>query len=633
MHGAREGKSPTPVFDPGFYLRLVDNDPKALADPLAHYLTFGITEDKPPCSWFDPRYYREKYSARLAGLYPFEHYLSNGVYEGLYVSDLVETLPHKPVISLIVPVYNVDASLLNNCINSVLYQSYPHWEICLADDGSTRSGLTEQLEAWGRRDSRIKVIFSKSNRGISAASNAAAEKATGEFLGFLDNDDELASDCLYEIVKTINTTQADLLYTDEELIGDDGRRFTSFRKPVFNEELLLSHNYVTHFVAVSRDLFNSISGFRSELDGAQDFDLMLRLSRVAEKITHIPKILYRWRTTPTSTSINHNQKTYAQEAGKKALQDFLNSINPKAVVTGTDTNYFYRIKYPLREEPVTVLIWCEPTTGIADHYDQLKQNTDYGNCQFWLIYADSDKPELPANSYEKEPLTERVFRMRIPPGTSRARAMDLAVQLVDSDYLVFLDDSIKAVEQDWLKELIARFQATGVLAVCGRVSSNDGDGPSYTIPDLSNSSPYYFMSFITLSSRHANGIHCPQTLMFCPWDVCALRKKDYVRLGGFAYDEFPALFAMTDLALRAEQAGHTVVYTPYSRLLCSDYNFENRMVEDTELETEMQRFKIKYHDTLMNIDAFYNPGLLEQHEINRDVFRHWLTGQNKPVMP
>jgi len=632
LYGAREGKSPIPVFDPDFYLDLVKNDPQAQPDPLAHYLTFGIPEDKPPCHWFDAVYYRDKYSGYLGGLYPLEHYLRKGVHEGVYVSEDVAKLTFKPVISLIVPVFNVASSMLNNCIKSVLYQQYPHWQLCLADDGSTRSGLKEELEAWCKRDSRITVVFSTQNRGISIASNDASSQATGEYLGFLDNDDELAPDCLYEVVKSINTTHADLVYTDEELIGDDGRRFTAFRKPQFNLELLLSHNYITHFVAVSRELFNSISGFRSEFDGAQDYDLMLRLSRIAKIIVHIPKILYYWRTTKTSTSVNHNQKCYAQAAGKNALQDYLDNDNGDGVAAETEINYFYRIKYPPVDKSVTVVIWCEQPDEQFEHYIELKRNTGCKHCQFWLISIDPSKPAFPF-SYEQKQLAEGVLSIRLPADTRKARALHHAVERAETDYIGFLEESAVAVEPNWLDELVARIQTSGIMAVCGRVAFPHGDGPSFAVPEISDSSPRYFLSFITSSSRHVNGIHCPQSLLFCPWDVCVISKSTYMTLGGFDYDAFPSLFAMTDLGLRAAQTGQNIIYTPYSRVICREKQENSTIDSDLSLEEELFRFQKKWHDTLVNSESFYNSGLLIEHDISQEAFRNWLTGTVKSVMP
>ncbi len=196
-----------------------------------------------------------------------------------------------------VPVYNVDPAHLNSCIRSVLYQSYPHWELCLADDCSTDPRIRPLLAEWTATDSRIKVTSLAENSGISAATNAAASLAGGSWLAFLDNDDELSPDALQIVVERINRTPGDLYYSDEDLIGADGRRFSVFRKPGYNGELLLCHNYVTHWVVTKKILYDQIGGCDSACDGAQDLDLFLKLSEQAENIIHIPQVLYHWRAS------------------------------------------------------------------------------------------------------------------------------------------------------------------------------------------------------------------------------------------------------------------------------------------------------------------------------------------------
>ena len=237
-YGRHEGKSPSPVFDPVYYQKTYVDRIDVQKDPLAHYLKTGEQEGLRPCAWFDPVYYRQTY-LKDASSSALGHFLSEGVYRGDYPNREVQELPGKPIISLIVPVYNVAAHHLNNCIRSVLYQSYPHWQLCLADDCSTSPHVRPLLEEWAAKDGRITVTFLDENLGISGATNTAAALATGDFLGFLDNDDELAPECLFRIVETITTSGADLLYTDEDLIGEDGSRFSAFYKPDYNPELLL----------------------------------------------------------------------------------------------------------------------------------------------------------------------------------------------------------------------------------------------------------------------------------------------------------------------------------------------------------------------------------------------------------
>ena len=319
--GYRERKSPSPLFDAVFYVKAY-----GLAtdiDPYDHFLRSLSVEERQPCSWFDPNFYRQTYLTGKEGIPAFKHYLQSGRKDGLYPNRKCSLLADKPVISIVVPVYNVEIAHLNNCIRSVFYQSYPHWQLCLADDCSTDQRIRLVLSEWASSDTRIKVVFLAENVGIAAATNAAAQLAEGRYLAFLDNDDELAPEALQTIAQAINNTPAGLYYSDEDLIGADGRQFSIFRKPGYNRELLLCHNYVTHLVVTERLLFEKVGGCAEEFNGAQDLDLFLKLSEQAETVLHIPEVLYHWRASETSTSINHGKKQYADEAGRQSIANAL----------------------------------------------------------------------------------------------------------------------------------------------------------------------------------------------------------------------------------------------------------------------------------------------------------------------
>ncbi|EKD35767.1 MAG: glycosyl transferase family 2, partial [uncultured bacterium] len=395
MFGIHEKKSPCPLFDPIFYLETYKM--REGEDPFAHYLRNEQAEDRRPCSWFDPFFYRQKYlAAGPEQVSPLKHYLQQGLRDKLYPNRNVAELGEKPLISVVVPVYNVSPAQLNNCIRSVLYQSYPHWELCLADDCSTHAEIRPLLEQWRESDSRIKVIFLPENGGISAATNAAAAVAGGSYLAFLDNDDELGPDALFSFARAIGSQGADLLYSDEDLIGADGTRFSVFRKPGFNRELLLCHNYITHCVVAKKSLYEKVGGCASELNGAQDLDLFLKLSEQAGRIIHIPEILYHWRASETSTSINHSQKGYADEAGRKSVASSLARRGIAATVNCTELKYFYRARRSLAGGlSVTVLVhWRRPIGDLNPWLARLIGTAGYDIMQLVIAVDDAvDSPD------------------------------------------------------------------------------------------------------------------------------------------------------------------------------------------------------------------------------------------------
>ena len=224
------------------------------------------------------------------------------------------------------PVYNVEEKWLQ-CVSSLQNQYYENWELCLADDASPSEHIKPMLEKYKELDQRIKVIYREENGHISEATNSALSIATGDFIGFMDNDDELAPQALYEVVKALNTDPTiDFLYTDEDKITENGRRFNAFYKSDWNPELILNHNYITHFVVVKRDLLEKVGGLNSAYNGAQDYDFVLRATEQAMKIKHIPGMMYHWRAIESSTALNPESKGYAYVAGQKRSKRRRNAV-------------------------------------------------------------------------------------------------------------------------------------------------------------------------------------------------------------------------------------------------------------------------------------------------------------------
>ena len=610
LHGALAGKSPIPVFDPVFYSQQLQGQTDDCTDPLLHYLSAGEKSGLAPCVHFDPSHYRSSCQSGRNDISSLAHYLSKGVFRKCEVNEDIVSLQQKPIVSIIVPVYNPKPEFLNNCIRSVLFQTYPHWELWLVDDFSTEDETRDILVSWASRDQRINCLFNDRNNGIAATTQRGVSHANGEYIGFLDNDDELAPDCLFRIIKKINDGAGEIFYTDEDLIGDDGSRHAVFCKPSFNRALLYSHNYITHFVVVTRTLIDRYGGLNSEFDGAQDYDLILRLTSHATEICHIPRILYHWRAVETSTSISHQRKPYAHEAGKKALQNILQRNNREMQVVDTDLNYHYSIRIELSEEPQVVVVVPEGLD--PEQRKQLAEQTHYTNCTIRQVPID-----IGAGLASRQADSLPVFSFN---------SLQHIIGDTPADFISILGYGAPRISPGWLGELVSKATLEEDIAiVCGRVSYAGEDGPSFAVPDLGNRGVSYFRSFVANGSRHACGLHNLQYVNGCDINICLIHRNSLLELGGFDLEPFPRFFTMLDLCYRVLCCGKKILYTPDAVVSYDDTLFHDG-VEYDEAEKEKYNFQQRHREQLAALDKWYNFGLLATHGISRDEFLKWLTG-------
>ncbi len=627
MFGCREQKSPSPLFDPVFYAKTYGIE--TCADLFGHYLRHSRQDDRQPCSWFDPRFYRETY---LDGLddppAPLQHFLETGLAGRLYPNREVQELPEKPILSVVVPVYNVDPADLNTCIRSVLYQSYPHWELCLADDCSTDSRIRPLLSQWQAADSRIKVTRLAENSGISAATNAAARLAGGSWLAFLDNDDELRPDALQIVAARINHAPGDLYYSDEDLIGADGRRFSVFRKPGFNGELLLCHNYVTHWVVTKKALYDRVGGCASAFDGAQDLDLFLKLAEQAKNILHIPQVLYHWRASATSTSIAHGQKTYADQAGRAAVAAALARRGESAEVLFTDLKFYYRAKRKVGSGiSVTVIVYCNhEEKDFVPWLTALLAAPDFTIGQLLLLVANPALGEVAVALGRSHGIDSTCHFT--PDSLGPARAFDAALNRSTGDLVAFVNTPAM-VGAGWLAALVEYGQLPEIGMVGGRIDYPAGHPDLVTpIPDCRIATPGYYARFLSDCSTLMNGRHCPQEVLFVKGELCLAKTAELRAEGGLNCTDFPHLFAFHDLSCRLRGLGRKNIYTPYCRAAITAGGGLRMGAAAAELHREHLRFRAKWLDLLLQGDPFYNTGILADGGHSVAEYQTWLTGNS-----
>lgn len=424
--GARDGYNPNRWFDSSWYLQANPDVSRLSMNPLSHYVKQGAKKLRAPSPLFDVKWYTKKYpESLLNGDTALGYYLAH--HDGQSVpsdfeyfewvkqfdsfndavrvelTEACQKLNRRPRISVVMPVFNTDPVWLRRAIDSVREQVYSDWELCISDDASTDPRMREILQEYAAADSRIKVVFRTKNGHISANSNTALELASGEFVALLDCDDELPPAALYWVADTVNRIpDVCLIYSDEDKIDEDGRRFQPYFKPDWNESLMLSQNMFSHLGVFRRDLVHKVGGFREGFEGSQDHDLVLRCAaRVkTNQIAHIPRVLYHWRAIKGSTAAPEgvSAKPYATSAGICAIEHFLSQKNIAATVEPA-MQQFYQIRYKeLAHVPRIV------GASSQDRFGDLIAETD----EFLCVMRDGMKPK------STQSLTELLSRFAIP---------------------------------------------------------------------------------------------------------------------------------------------------------------------------------------------------------------------------
>ena len=385
-----------------------------------------------------------------------DHYLkwlkNNEVINEQYVN-----FKYNPLISVIVPVYNVSFKYLDECIMSVLNQSYTNFELCLIDDKSTNKETIDCLNKYKDFDDRIKVIFREKNGHISEATNTGIENSKGEFIALLDNDDLLHKEALYEVVKVLNENKdIDMIYTDEDKIYTNGKRYFPHFKPDFSPDTLLSSNYICHFTVLRKSIIDKIGGFNSKYNGAQDYDMFLRFTEKTKKIYHIPKVLYHWRMIPSSTSSSASSKNYAYLAGKKALEDALVRRNINGKVNLIEEALMYEIEYDVKDEPlVSIIIPTKNQSKILENcLKSIYKKTKYKNFEIIVINNNSDEKNLfnLLNKYKKEKNNFKYINDNSEFNYSKLN--NNAVKKAKGEYIVLLNNDIEVISSEWLNKMV-----------------------------------------------------------------------------------------------------------------------------------------------------------------------------------
>jgi GT2 family glycosyltransferase len=363
---------------------------------------------------------------------------------------------YSPLVSVLVPTYNTPDKYLGPLIKSLTDQLYSNWQLCIAD-GSTDKERAKTIELACQVDSRIVYRKLKTNGGIVKNTNEALKLATGEFVGFMDHDDMLSPHALLEVVDAINRNpKVDMLYSDEDKPTDDGKvRTLPYFKPDWSPTLLENVNYITHFMVVRHSVLKKVGGLREGFDGAQDYDLILRVTDTTDRIVHIPKILYHWRLAEGSTAGPIENKSYATVAGRRALQDHVKRMKIKAEVLDRPelpTNYRLRYEVPKGAKASIIIPFKDKVELTRTCVESVLERTSYANYE--IILVSNNSVEERTHEYLKQLKDDRVRIFYYDKPFNYSKINNFGRKQAKGNYIVLLNNDTEVIDGDWLTELL-----------------------------------------------------------------------------------------------------------------------------------------------------------------------------------
>src|SRR5213592_2994617 len=499
------------------------------------------------------------------------------------------------LISVITPVFDTPVQRLEEAVESVVAQAHENWELVLVDDGSTGIELLRMLPRVAARDQRIVLTSLGKHGGISAASNHGIALARGEWVTFIDHDDVLEPDALFHIAKLLqNHPQADLIYSDEDKLGDTGFEAPLF-KPDWSPDFFLSCNYLGHLTAVRRDVLQKTGGFRSQFDSAQDYDLLFRVIERTNRIHHIPRVLYHWRRSESSSAISVRQKPGQLEATRLAIQDHLKRRGEPVHVAVDWRTHAFCVRRELSEtRKISVIVSsCHGPDSLERCIGSLTSKTSYPNYE--IVIAHGDEFPVPATDFPGR----FVYFSKID---NVSAAKNLAINHTDSSWVMFLDDTIEVVDPDWLTIMAEHVQRPEVGAVGVQLLNSTGAVEEAGIViGVNKIAQPAFHGFPAERPRVNRQLQVTRNCSAVS-SACMLTRREVFRAVGGFDENLSGSLADVDLCLKMRRAGYLVVYTPFVKLYWHDTRpGRSDMAGEAIME---QRWA-----GVLQRDPYYNPNL------------------------
>lgn len=561
--------------------------------------------------------YREKKAIRIHGTGSFPSAAERKKEE-------TTVFPKDVTFSILVPLYNTPERFLREMIESVMTQTYGKWELCLADGSDDAHDFVGRIcQEYRQKDSRIKYQKLAKNEGISGNTNECYKMATGNYIALFDHDDLLHPCVLFAYMQAICEKDADYIYCDEATFKGNSinHMITLHFKPDFAPDNLLANNYICHFSVFSRELLESGELFRSQFDGSQDHDMILRLTAKAKHIVHVPRILYYWRSHKGSVASSIDAKTYAIDAAKGAVADHLTKLGYRNFEIESTRAFatIFRIKYELTSRPLVSIIIPN-----KDHVDDLSRCVEsiinlstYDNYEIVIVENNSETAEI-RTYYEEISRHPRVQVVEYKGDFNYSKINNFGVQYAKGEYLLLLNNDTEVITPDWMEELLmyAMRKDVGVAGaklyypdktiqhagiVIGLGAHRTAGHTHYRIPEA--------------NVGYMGRLCYAQDVTAVTGACMMVSKALYEELGGLD-ESFTVALNDVDFCLRVREKGLLNIFTPFAEL----YHYESKSRGSDKkderalrYQQESDRFRVKWADALAKGDPYYNPNFSLDH--------------------
>jgi len=528
--------------------------------------------------------------------------------------QISQKLPIKPLISIILPVFNPGLDAFDQAIQSVIGQAYPYWELCIADDASTQPGVREIIEKHAQADKRIKVIYRQVNGHISAASNSAIALASGDFFVLFDHDDTLHPLALFLVVKVINDhPDVEIIYSDEDKLTSAGKRFEPYFKSDFDDALVLSQNMVSHLGVYRAKSIQQVGGFRVGYEGSQDYDLLLRVNERIRpnQIVHIPWVLYHWRISKDSVAASVDVKPYAVQAAEKAITEHLQNQKINASVKPYQ-KYGYQMDYALPKTHPSVNIFIQ-LNQIPDQFssliDSLLRHTAYDNYQITILCNKKIATDIQSISDKIAPhINHEIF---IPENGTIS--LNQCVNSSKAEYICLVDEICLRFSENWLQKLLSIAAQPGTGSVSPQVLYKNGyiysNGivlgaagmANHLFNGISEAAPDYYFGWAKLNKQFSA----------LPHHCLVFRKFDFTEVGGFELSLSNQVTKTIDFCLKLQNRGLGNLLVPEIKIWVKTAKGDYNDMANQDLitaEKDIEYFQRKWDNILQN-DPHFNPNL------------------------